>query len=74
MIKNIIGIEGMMCPHCEAHMIEAIKKTFGVEEATASHQEKKAEFLSAARADEELARKTVADAGYTFTGITFEEV
>lgn len=74
MFKNIIGIEGMMCPHCEAHMIEAIKKTFGVEEATASHQEKKAEFLSAARADEELARKTVVETGYTFTGITFEEI
>lgn len=74
MFKNIIGIEGMMCPHCEAHMIEAIKKTFGVEEATASHQEKKAEFISTDRADEELARKTVVEAGYTFTGITFEEV
>ena len=74
MFKNIIGIEGMMCPHCEAHMIEAIKKTFGAEEATASHQYKKAEFLTSVAADEELARKTVVEAGYTFTGITFEEV
>lgn len=74
MTKNIIGVEGMMCPHCEAHMTEAIKKAFGVTVASASHQEKKAEFVTDSAANEELARKTVADAGYTFTGIVYEEI
>ncbi len=74
MTKNIIGIEGMMCPHCEAHMTEAIKKAFGVSDASASHQEKKAEFIAESAVSEEFARKTVADAGYTFTGISYEEI
>ena len=33
-----IKIEGMMCPHCEAHVKKALEAVEGVESATPSHQ------------------------------------
>ena len=38
MVKVTVNVEGMMCGHCEAHVNEAIKKAFGVEEVVSSHE------------------------------------
>ena len=41
-MTKTIKIEGMMCPHCEAHVKKALEALEGVENVTPSHVEKKA--------------------------------
>ena len=36
-MEKVIKIEGMMCPHCEAHVKKALEAVPGVEAAVASH-------------------------------------
>ena len=70
MIKVTVNVEGMMCPHCEAHVNEAVKKTFGVEDVVSSHENKTTIFTAPEKVDEEKVRQTIKDAGYEVTGIT----
>ena len=72
MTKTILKIDGMMCPMCEAHMNEAIRKAFEVKKVTSSHTRKETEILSEAPLDEEKIKTTVAATGYTLQGITSE--
>ena len=70
MIKVTVNVEGMMCPHCEAHVNEAVKKAFGVEDVVSSHENKTTIFTAPEKVDEEKVRQTIKDAGYEVTGIT----
>ena len=70
MIKVTENVEGMMCPHCEAHVNEAVKKAFGVEDVVSSHENKTTVFTAPEKVDEEKVRQTIKDAGYEVTGIT----
>ena len=72
MVKVTVNVEGMMCPHCEAHVNEAIKKAFGVEDVVSSHENKTTVFTVSERVDEDKVRQTIKDAGYEVTGITQE--
>jgi copper chaperone CopZ len=72
MVKTIVGIDGMMCGMCEAHMNDAIRKEFNVKKVEASHTKKQAEIISEQELDAEKLKKVVADTGYTFTGVTSE--
>ena len=72
MTKTILKIDGMMCPMCEAHMNEAIRKAFEVKKVTSSHTKKETEILSEAPLDEEKIKSTVAATGYTLLGVTSE--
>ena len=72
MIKVTVNVEGMMCPHCEAHVNEAVKKAFGVEDVVSSHENKTTVFTAPEKVDEEKVRQTIKDAGYEVTGITQE--
>ena len=73
MIKTIVKIEGMKCPHCEAHMTEEFKKSLGVKDVTSSHEKRESVIISGEAPDEEKVKEAVAAAGYTFVGITSEE-
>ena len=70
MIKVTVNVEGLMCPHCEAHVNEAVKKAFGVEDVVSSHENKTTVFTVPEKVDEEKVRQTIKDAGYEVTGIT----
>lgn len=62
-------VEGMMCPHCEAHVKKALEALSGVETAVASHEAGTA-VVTLSEAVEDIALKqAVQDAGYTVTGI-----
>lgn len=67
MIKTIVGIEGMMCGMCEAHINDAFRKTFQNIKIKASRKKRCAEIISEAELPEALVRKTVEDSGYTAT-------
>ncbi|MBE6410693.1 MAG: heavy metal translocating P-type ATPase [Akkermansiaceae bacterium] len=66
---TVITVTGMMCPHCERHMTEAILALPGVTACTASHKENCVTIQSAERLSDELLRSTVEKAGYQYGGI-----
>ena len=72
MVKVTVNVEGMMCGHCEAHVNEAIKKAFGVEDVVSSHENNTTVFTAPEKVDEDKIRQTIKNAGYEVTGITQE--
>ncbi|MBQ6540705.1 MAG: ATPase P [Oscillospiraceae bacterium] len=72
MVKTILGIDGMMCPMCEAHMNDAIRKEFNVKKVESSHKDKKTEIISETELDSEKIKEVVAGTGYTLLGIESE--
>ena len=69
MITITLTIEGMMCPHCEAHMDEAIRKAFKVKKVTSSHTEKQTVILCKNDIDEQSLRNVVQEAGYQLVSV-----
>ena len=63
-MEKILKIEGMMCPHCEAHVKKALEAIPGVEEVTASHEKKQAVIRLSADVSDALLRQTVEKEGY----------
>lgn len=57
-----IKIEGMMCPHCEARVKEALLKVAGVEGAEVSHE--KGNAVVTGNASKGALAKAVTEAGY----------
>ena len=72
MIKITLGVEGMKCPKCEAHMDDTVRGMFAVEKVTSSHESKETVILSAEDIADERLREAVGNAGYTLTGIARE--
>ena len=68
-MQKTIFIDGMMCPHCEAHMKKHFEAISGVISAAPSHADKCAVLEMESDVPEETLRQAVAAAGYTFVGI-----
>lgn len=66
---TVITVTGMMCPHCERHMTEAILAIPGVTACTASHKECSIRIESSTPISEDILRSTVEKAGYQYGGI-----
>ena len=64
-----ITVKGMMCPHCEAHVKEALEKLAGVDEAVASHEKNLVTLKTSADVAESDLKAAVEGAGYEFCGI-----
>ncbi len=63
-MEKTIKIEGMMCPHCEAHVKKALEAVTGVEVATANHKSGKAVVNLTKDVSDAVLKKAVEDAGY----------
>lgn len=63
-MTKVVKIDGMMCPHCEAHMKEAFEKLPQVDSAVASHTDKNAVLTLNAELDDATIKATVEGAGY----------
>ena len=68
MFKYVLGIDGMMCGHCEAHMNDSIRNNFSVKKVESSHANKQCVIISD-ELDEDKLKKVVADTGYTLLSI-----
>ncbi len=64
MIKTLY-VEGMMCPHCEAHVKKALETIENVSEAVANHKEGTVVVTLKADVSETILKKAIEDAGYT---------
>ncbi len=68
MVETILGIEGMQCEMCEAHVNEAIKRAFPqIKKVTSSRRKNRTRILSEAVIDEEALKAVIAQTGYEFT-------
>ena len=67
-MTKTIKIEGMMCPHCQAHVEKALNALEGVTAVVDLEAGTAAVTLTGAVSDEAL-RQAVTDAGYEVTSI-----
>jgi len=67
-MEKILKVEGMMCPHCEAHVKKALEELEGVNEAIASHKDGTVKVISDSEISAELLKSTVEAQGYKVIG------
>ncbi|MGN0489586.1 MAG: heavy metal translocating P-type ATPase [Ruminococcus sp.] len=63
-MEKTIKIEGMMCPHCEAHVKNALEALDGVENAVASHEKGTAVVTMSDEVPDSVLKETVEAQGY----------
>ncbi len=68
-MTKTVKIEGMMCPHCEAHVKKALEALGGVTGAEVSHEKGTAIVSMTESVDNAAITAAVTDAGYTVLGI-----
>ncbi len=72
MIQTTIGIDGMMCEMCEAHINDAIRKNFTVKSAKSNRKKKQCVVVSEEALDEAKIRKVIGETGYDLLSISSE--
>jgi cation transport ATPase len=64
-----ISVLGMMCPHCERHVSQALSAIPGVEEVKADHKSNTVTLTCSAPVNEAVIAAAVQQAGYDFKGL-----
>ena len=64
MIQYTIGIDGMVCSMCEAHINQAIRREFPVKQVTSSRSNGQTQIVSESTLDEDALRKVISATGY----------
>ena len=64
MVKITVGIDGMQCGMCEAHVNDAVRKSFPVKKVTSSHAKNQTVILSEQPIDEQALRDVIGQTGY----------
>ncbi len=72
MYKITIGVDGMACGMCEAHINNAIRNEFSVKKVTSSHAKKKTEIISETELDEKRVISIIENTGYKVTDYNSE--
>ena len=72
MVKITVGIEGMACGMCEAHINEAVRNAFQVKKVTSSHAKKRTVILAEKDIPEQELKDVVAKAGYDAVWVSSE--
>lgn len=72
MYKTIVGIDGMVCSMCEAHINDAVRRAFAVKKVTSSHKKKQAEIISEQKIDEAALSKVISETGYSVISMKSE--
>jgi len=67
-MTRTIGINGMMCPHCEKAVKKALEAVDGVASAAPSHEQKNAVLELTKEVSEDALRGAVEEAGYEYLG------
>ena len=72
MIQTTIDIDGMMCEMCEAHINDAIRRSFAVKSAKSNRKKKQCVVVSEEALDEAKIRKVIGETGYDLLSISSE--
>ena len=68
-MEKVIGVEGMMCEHCEATVKKALEQIDGVESAAADHEKNQAVVQLTEDVADDVLKKAIEDHDYKVTGI-----
>ena len=72
MVQTTIGIDGMMCEMCEAHINDAIRRNFAVKSARSDRKKKQCVVVSEEPLDETRVREVIAETGYDLLSVSSE--
>ena len=72
MVKITIGVEGMACGMCEAHINEAVRDTFQVKKVTSSHTKKQTVIIAEKDISEQELKNVIEKAGYDAVSVSSE--
>lgn len=73
MTRTIIGVDGMMCSMCEAHINEAVRKAVPeAKKITSNRGKKQTEIISEESVDTEKIKAAIEATGYTYLGAESE--
>ncbi len=72
MHKTVVGIDGMMCSMCQAHINDALRRTFEGAKVSSSHTKGRAELISEAPLDEAKLRAAIEETGYKVLSVSSE--
>lgn len=72
MVKITVGVEGMACGMCEAHVNEAVRNAFPVKRVTSSHTKKQTVVLAEDDIDEQKLKDVIAKSGYEAVSVNRE--
>ncbi len=72
MVKITLGVEGMACGMCEAHINNAVRNTFTVKKVSSSHTKKQTVIISEQDISEQELRNIIAKAGYEVVSLQSE--
>ncbi len=72
MYQYIIGVEGMACGMCEAHVNEAVRNAFQVKKVTSSHTRKQTIMLAEQEISEQELKNVVTGVGYELVSVSKE--
>lgn len=72
MIKTTLGIDGMMCSMCEAHVNDAIRRNFDVKSAKSNRRKKQCVVISEDELDRERLFATIEATGYVLSSVGSE--
>ena len=72
MTQTTIGIDGMMCEMCAAHINAAIRRNFTVKSAKSNRKKKQCVVVSEEPLDEDKIRSVIGETGYDLLSITSE--
>ena len=64
-----LTVLGMMCPHCERHVCQALSAIPGIEDVQADHKSNTVTLTCSTPVDESIIAAAVQQAGYDFKGI-----
>jgi len=74
MKEYTVGIEGMACGMCEAHICDRIRGLYPrAKKVSASRKKREATFLYDGEVEEEQVKAAITDAGYVFLSLTSRE-
>ena len=72
MEKITVGVDGMMCGHCEAHVNDAVRNALKVKRVSSSHAKKETVIIAEEGLTDKQIKSTIDATGYTVTGISRE--
>ena len=72
MIKLTVGIEGMACGMCEAHINEAVRNAFPIKKVTSSHTKKQTVIIAEKDIPEQELKDAIAKTGYEVVSVRSE--
>ena len=72
MIKTTLGIDGMKCKMCEAHVNDLIKEKYDIKKVKSSAKDKKTVIISSSELDTEALKAQIAELGFTVTSAQSE--